>query len=709
MSFFSKEISINLKPNQKLADLIELQDGHNLLVASTGAGKTTYVLTHLAKQKPVIMLCPTVSQVKQLKKDYANRDDLFFSYGGANNIEEIKKAIEAQKTIIMTFDQWSHYANTNLDFSSYTLVIDETHKLYSAGSYRDKAIQPILGTIEKKTFSQVLYLTASLTEHLFQNIDSAIVRYFHVTVPNSVQRQIQIISYKNPHILSFYEEICLRLKCNKQNGLSKIILIRINNKGNAKIIQAMLENQGYKVMLINRDEMDKKSCNDVIRNSTLDTNYQVVICTSILDEAINLNNRHDEIDSVHFIGQHAHPEEITQFIGRTRHANPPIFIHLQHNIENKRINCTKTHAQKVQRLEETYLKITGFLGELRNTLSEDNLKGLGELISSPIDHIKILNNVTHDIFQVRAFWHNGRQTKLNHSNIVAKLYQIDISNCYSNLHYLKFRLAQLLPSAKIEIHESEYQVSKSLLKEFKQTQSDLKENRDRTIPDVMTATVQIMRNHGINSYQKICEKLTDTNDLAHPYNKETQPLHHELFSETLLLGKYITNLYDVQQILQVGNTKVISSISYDYSLNPIVKAVMFGLGKYLSNAKNMGKIHTVTQVEELLNQYLQPLDNLATLKHFLNKYTFKYVELVQGNIQFRPEKVINFLKKYAHVQVLNDKKTLAEKKVKFLSIGGAFGYSYVALPKTHSSKQIEVAGKIYDASTAYERVALEFE
>ena len=69
----------------------------------------------------------------------------------------------------------------------------------------------------------------------------------------------------------------------------------------------------------------------------------------------------------------------------------------------------------------------------------------------------------------------------------------------------------------------------------------------------------------------------------------------------------------------------------------------------------------------------------------------------------------NFLKKYAHVQVLNDKKTLAEKKVKFLSIGGAFGYSYVALPKTHSSKQIEVAGKIYDASTAYERVALEFE
>lgn len=710
MSFFPKPQCIRLPNKQKIMDVahkISLSDGHNLLIAGTGLGKTTYVLQHLAKQRPIILLCPMVSQIKQLQQDYASSKEMVFSHGEMSNREEVLSAIAQKKSVVMTFDQWLHYRHatyqtrhspaTQLNFDPYTLVIDEVHKLSSAGSYRDKAIQPILATISSNQFSQVLYLTATPTEHLCKMIIPALTRYFHIEPSNPVQRQITITHYDATHILNFYPALCKRLESNALAGQSKIALVRVNNKDDGKAMQAMLAQKGYRVMLINRDEMNSKSCRDILQTSELSLNYDVIICTSILDEAVNLNNRHNEIDSIHFIGRHAHPEEIVQFIGRTRQVNPPIFIHLSQEMSKTKIDCRKMHTKIMDELEGMYLNMISFLTSIRNMFSQDKIRDLGDMISSKVDYVKMLNNMSNEAFEVRAFWHDGQKIILNKSNLVAKLYRTDLAKCYSNIHYLQFRIQQLLPNAKITLSSSACQVNKALDKAFKQAKIALIEHQKQVVPDVMASLVRAMKSNSIKDYPKVTQYLEDSDILfIQPYKKDEQPLHYEIFGQAVFLAQYVTNLEDAHQILLNDKIELIRKIDYDYQSNPIVKAVMFGLGNYLKKSENLNITHTVNDIERRLNKYLQRLDCLATTKHFLAQHPFKYVELVEDKILFKHDQIINFLKRYTHVQILNDKKSLDCKKIIFLSIGGGFGYSYQASPKTQHSKKLQFEQKLLD-------------
>jgi hypothetical protein len=171
---------------------------------------------------------------------------------------------------------------------------------------------------------------------------------------------------------------------------------------------------------------------------------------------------------------------------------------------------------------------------------------------------------------------------------------------------------------KITLSSSACQVNKALDKAFKQAKIALIEHQKQVVPDVMASLVRAMKSNSIKDYPKVTQYLEDSDILfIQPYKKDEQPLHYEIFGQAVFLAQYVTNLEDAHQILLNDKVELIRKIDYDYQSNPIVKAVMFGLGNYLKKSENLNIPHTVNDIERHLNKYLQRLDCLVTTKHFL--------------------------------------------------------------------------------------------
>jgi len=331
MSNLPKPIEFHLNSKQFIADEIPaLLHGNTLIVGGTGTGKSSYVLETLSESKQVILLCPLVAQVKQLEELY--QSDRFVFIHGKKNIpkDEIKSI--TKKHLVMTYDQFSKFA-PHLSKDA-VIVVDEAQKLYAVGYYREQAIQSILHIIQSQKFDHVLFLTATLTKYLFEKLDIQISHFYSFSKLSNNKRSIRIINPQTAEPLSWIWEVQKRLEKNRKQNVKKVVIARVNDIKLANQVKEMYEQKGYKTQLINREQINNHSCMDLLSLERINTEFDVVICTSILDEAINLKNSNDEVDSVHIIGNNAHPEEIVQFIGRLRTATPPVYIHLPSPIDD---------------------------------------------------------------------------------------------------------------------------------------------------------------------------------------------------------------------------------------------------------------------------------------------------------------------------------------------------------------------------------------
>ena len=437
-----KQIKL-LKSNENISDVIVVANGNTLIRANTGTGKTWFIINILMRKYHVVFVCPNVGQVKQCEETYGDRDDIAFIYGDKRiSAKSIKKLIK--QNLVMTFDQFKKFEP---ELSKDTiLVVDECQKLYGAGSYRDDAIQPIINAVKSQKFDRCILLTATPTESLFEMLGIHISQYYDIQKKDEMSRNIQLIRYFKPHVLNWYGGVLQRLKDNREKGQDKLMIIRINDIAFSKQVKLMFEKEGFNVMLVNRQEMANPKCHEMLSLEKLDSDYQVVICTSIMDEAINLNNADDEVDSIHIVGQPAHPEEITQFIGRLRKARPPVYIHLPDQVEIKKINVEQIDNRWVQEMHSSFHKLTHFLqNDLLPLVSKDYFQDFGDLVSTKMDKAKLLNGLTNELVECKGFRVENNEISLNTASILGRVYQVDLKKCYQNAHYLKYRLQQLMP------------------------------------------------------------------------------------------------------------------------------------------------------------------------------------------------------------------------------------------------------------------------
>ncbi|WP_407510951.1 hypothetical protein [Acinetobacter baumannii] len=695
MSNLPKPQEITLTAEQHISDsLSTLLYGHSLIQGGTGMGKSTFVMEYLAQNNQIVMLCPLVSQVEQLQQIYGHDDGYVFIHG-TQSISKNEIPAVIRKHLVMTYDQFSKL-EPHLS-SKAIIVVDEVQKLYSVGTYREKPIQFILEVAKKQKFDRIVFLTATLTSHLFEKLNIQISHYYKFTKTSGYQRSITIINPTAPNPRYWVWDVLKRLKHLREEQSQKVIVIRVNDIEIAKQVKEIYKTEGFNIQLINSKEISNPSCKELLSLERINTEYDAVICTSILDEAINLKNHDDEIDSIHIIGGSAHPEEIVQFIGRLRVANPPVYIHLPMPINNSKINFVSQHEKYVCQNEVTYHEVCAFLNDIKVFLNVERFKGFEEIISTKIDKTKIMNGLTNELINCKGFWSDNTTIGLNIASIVARFYRLDTQQCYSNINYLKQRLLQFLSDAHVTIIKNDSPLPQAMEDAFQQSENSLEEQRKDAVIKVRRSLLLTL--HKVKTFKEFKKKIDHLPIHESPeFEEDENPTRTEVYEEAMELSERLDNLKDVCLAIKRDHTNKIIQISHDYQSNPIVISVMQQLLTAYQRKEFKKQKHSYDEITQLMNKGLQKIADKKSIMEALKHYPDKYIEITPENsLQFKAGKSILFLQKYCFIHVFNAKKPSSLKKVQFRGLT-AFGYGFNEFP-VRSKKTMRLNDTRYNART----------
>lgn len=694
--------NFTLKPNlfelaygETISDhLTELDDGNTLLVAPTGSGKTTFVVRKLMRNTTlqVIFLCPLVSQVKQLESSLEDLPDVNFFYGQTS---EKKYSRLKSGHAVMTYDKlnnaWSFIGKNTI------LVIDEVHKLYSAGSYRDKAIQPILQAIHDGAFSKVLMISATITDYLLNQTRIDFQHFYKFKHKEDVTRNIKVSNH--PESISAIKKIFDLAVEKKNKADNRIVIVRLNDIALAKNLQNMLNKHNIKVLLCNRDEIANKKLDDLIKSQSISTDYDLMISTAVLDEAINLNNQDSDIHSIHFIGKEAHPEEIVQFIGRLRKANPPIFIH---TINMKRSRLTdlqikRNHEKKVNDIHDKVALIELTLVQVKRLFLAQKFKGL---FNQEIDEIKLakaLNLFTKSIFQLDVFWTHGRELKLHISSLAAFCFKQDTLNTYSDSGYLKFKLGLLIDDFTFTLHDVKEVSYEAFKQQLKESEEDLKNCRKNVADKVLYKFVNNANLLHFPDYRRACQLFEVKEYPIIDFSGSDSFDQKKVFLDFIQLGKVLSNIFDSHDVIVGDLVKVILSKGYQYENDVILKTLINALHSYLEK-KDRKMAFDATLIENMMNKWIADLARHELVAPIFQSGKHKYFEMFEGKLRFIRSKSVQYLNEYMFVEVLNAKKSFDKKKI--IIKGFSFrGYHFNSVLQSKKTRFQKIEGTTYDGRT----------
>ena len=201
----------------------------------------------------------------------------------------------------------------------------------------------------------------------------------------------------------------------------------------------------------------------------------IVFTTSIMDEAVNLNNEQIEIDSVFVIGKQAHVEELVQFIGRLRLANVPCCILLHTEISQPNHNITAIHQKHLKKMNDFITRVYKIAEALSSLVDDYKFDFKDEETQSIYDKINRMNESFKDWFDCKLFAVYKGKSIQNIASLVATLYQMDTGQIYSSFEYLKWRLKKFLPNSKIIFIENNELETPQHIKDFFDEQKSLSE------------------------------------------------------------------------------------------------------------------------------------------------------------------------------------------------------------------------------------------
>lgn len=698
MQKLPKACLYTLQPQQTIAQFIPSDQIGNVLVeAATGTGKTWFVFQYLMQNHHVVLLCPTVAQVKQCEDSYNHARNCHFIHG-EKSISSTQYKMLAQQNLVMTFDQY--YKFRKYLKHNTILVVDEAQKLYSAGNYREKAIQPIISDLVEQRYMKSFLLTATFTGYIFEQLNIHISQHLKFLTAMPIHRHIQVINYTNPDPLQWYQNVLTRLHRNKRTGEEKLIIVRLNNISFCKQVRLMFEQEGFDVMLVNRHEMQSIDCREMLKHEKLNKKYQVVLCSSVLDEAINLNNPNDEVDSIHFVGKYAHPEEITQFIGRMRKANPPVYIHLPSTTSKGNAKTCNTMCKRFKdKMLRELGKTTHFLNyTLKPILSPNHFEAMGDFVPNKINIVKSLNALTSEVFGCNSFWApNDDSITLNYASFTARLYQIDTLNTYTDIAYLSYRLKHYIPDLKVSTKTCNSKVSSQLAAQLSQSKEDLQQSKVNAIGQVKADIITEINDTASFPIQRHLELYHS--DQSNPYDATMMEAEHQVFKDMIGLRKVLTNLEDMGDAIKHERVSKVSNINHHYQHHPIVKPLMNELAKAFKQPEFLSVRHTYAAITKIMNGWLAKVTKSQPISKLLREYPLSYLESSQHSVTFNEGGVIRFLRKYSYIKVFNDKKSMEQKKIQFIGLA-AYNYQYYVLPESQGViRYTMVQGVKYNACT----------
>ncbi|OCZ31387.1 hypothetical protein BFR69_07535 [Acinetobacter pittii] len=471
--------TVTLKQGQYLSDLsISIpKNKFTLIQAGTGVGKTTAIMEDCPKLHPIIiMLVPSVLKVKELEASYADASSSIqyrFYYDKKSPTEDELNELN-ELVVVATYDKMEAIVS-KLSISqrkNALLVIDECHKLYAAGSYRDDAINSIIFRInQKKGFKTVLFLTATFTDHCWKTLKLPLDQVYKVDLEEvDLKRSLEMLLIDKGNQFSFIPFVVERLKKMQEQGVRKKIIIRLNNRIKCERVAALLEKfHSAHTLTIHSKNKDSTEVQNFFTTQKIPSDVDVVFCTSIMDEAVNINNLRDELDSVFVVGTDAHPEELVQFLGRLRKTAVPCFmvnhtgIELNHIVDIRALKQKK--LEKNERFIDRLTTIANLLSELMDEYQLD-IDEVGEEVKSIYKRVTYLNETFNEFSGAKLFAVHCGKAVHNIASIAANYYRMDKSNRYSNFYLFKERITDLLPTCTVKHRVISDCTLPSYIKEF---------------------------------------------------------------------------------------------------------------------------------------------------------------------------------------------------------------------------------------------------
>lgn len=450
---------------------------YTLIQAGTGVGKTSMIMDrtgNLSDHQNIIMVVPSVLKVQELESSYSSKNGkIEYLYFYDRKVPTESTFTKNQRYIVVcTYDKLDAVLAElpQGDIKKSLLVIDECHKLYSAGSYRDEAINSILFTLEKKRFSTVLFLTATFTSHCWDTLNIPLDFTYIVESKSEIQRNLELIMLKEGDQYSFMVHVIQRLERMKATGQTKKVIIRYNHRQKSELLAAMLEKyHQVKTMIVHSKNKEDEAVQELFTSQVIPKNTDVIFCTSIMDEAININNLEDELDSIFVIGKDAHPEELVQFMGRLRKATVPCFMVVHTKIgENHQISLETLRLafmSKNKRFIDKLNKVAELLSEIFDDYQFDMFSEEQKQLSV-YKKVTLLNETFNQLSGSKLFTVNRGKVRRNSASIAANYYRMDKGNCYENFYYFKARITDLLSTCKVKYSVDLTTETPDYIKEF---------------------------------------------------------------------------------------------------------------------------------------------------------------------------------------------------------------------------------------------------
>jgi hypothetical protein len=538
-----KTVRKRLKNGQFLQDLnIKLTNGITLINSGTGSGKTHYVLNDLVTNGKVIMTVPLRSQIEQLRHMYKGRNDIAFLRGSEGFDPDIDYF---SNNIVCTYDMLPAILAKIHDLKKYTLVVDEVHKLYQAGSYRADALNPLLSLLSTpKKFKRVLLLTATFTPVLGNIARIMPDITYKVTMAGALKRHISVCVYDEKDDVSWADQILDRLNNMNRNGFA---LIRLNDMDRIDKYQEYFSRKGMKCLVVSSATQSTDAVRAAIAKQELPSDVDVVFTTAIWDEAINLNNDDSQVDSVHIIGCRTHPEEIAQFLGRFRKSAPPVFIHLSASARFMDESASQVIAGRDMKLAEKY---DAYIAHAQSAMG---LIRVATKENPKFDKVKMIEEVNVTAYRAvncdLIFLTKERPGtySVNRAGILAALYREDARQAYVSFAVLKDQLLTLLPNASVQLLPMSKADTEALESELQAVDEGLEDRREQEIKEVVERLqADYAQDTECRSLLEFCQKTPYD---PPPFSWSKQRTKARLFREALELAEVVVGFDDIQAVL----------------------------------------------------------------------------------------------------------------------------------------------------------------
>jgi hypothetical protein len=635
-----------LEQDQFISDLpINIEYYLTHLGAPTGCGKTTFIIEELAKKSKLLILCPVNVQVAQLAHDF--KDDPRVQCLTGNDTSNSLYG----DVIVCVYDKLEPLLASGINFSEYTLVIDEGHKIYQAASFREVALARILQAIYDRVFKQVVTISATFQPDIFP---LEFNERIEVLQRNKSQPKAEVHFYKNRTSL---EESLLTIS--PTDG--KVAIIRLNNKKTIKQMKVGFEMQGMRVLEIHSDNQKSSEVIQFLKTSHI-KDYDIVLCTSLLDEAINIKNTN--IEMVHIFGK-LHCDEIKQFIGRCRKSSPEFCLHLL-NFELNRVKIEFSEERKS--LESLCSHALGLCNELHK---------LGSSMSSAVSKVNYTVECHQHFSPIRYDSRDNLPPSINDIALLAKLYTATMEAQYLNDHTLNKALIGLNCFESVKFFDANTDEHRDVVCEILAQVSEAQENtRNLAIADYLAAA-DCTENDVTNLTTSIINELAEEHQQSGPISDIAQSM--------LKLSLVLPTDQALDAIKQNREQQVLAfahSVQKRLEIIPIMDVIKEDLkrdGKVVLNGQKA--------IEEyFLEAYRQFAKKNSEFKNFIGKLNITGFS-VQKNNKFKVTS--RFIYAIIRDFTVCEEKRSGGKQSFIISKIGAFGYDYnIRSIKTSSRAKI---------------------